>query len=469
MLALTLGLMAKSTLVTWPFLFLLLDYWPLRRPFDWRLLLEKAPLLLPAAGCAAVMFMMQRASGAVVSLGSVSIAERFARAALLYMSYLRISVWPANLSPYAASESGSFWWALAAGGALALATAAAVWAAWPTRTAPQRWLPVGWFWFLGTLIPTIGLVQVGGQVLADRFLYLPQIGLWIAVVWTVAAWAGSRPLRIGTLAITAALVLTLFIVAAWRQTACWQNSETLWGHALACDGQNAQAHLFMGMALHARGSDDRAERQFREALCADPDLAAAYCALGWLLEGKGDLDEAVRCYIEAIDHFGEMPEAEYSLGGILLKKGDLRGAESHLTRAIELRGDFAQARVSLAQLRQQQGADSEAVKLCREALEFDPTLAEAHVLLANSAARHGNTAEAAEHLRLAVRINPRLPDDYLNLAAAFADAGQFPNAIGAAATARDLAAAAGQPNLAADIQRRLDLLRAGKAFREGKQ
>ena len=251
------------------------------------------------------------------------------------------------------------------------------WAARPARTTPQPWLSVGWFWFLGTLVPTIGLVQVVPQVLADRFLYLPQIGLWIAVVWTSAAWAGSHPPRTWTLIAATAFVLVLFTVAAWRQTACWQNSETLWTQAIVCDEQNSDAHIFMGLALHEQHRDDLAEEHLRAAVRADPDSRSAYGSLGWLLEEKGNLDAAVRCYTEAIDHFKNAPEDEYSLGMVLWKKGDLRGAESHSTRAIELRGDFAQARVGLAQSRQRLGAgDEEVVRLCREALEIDPALAE---------------------------------------------------------------------------------------------
>ncbi len=482
-LAFALGLMAKSTLVTWPFLFLLLDYWPLRRPFDWRLLLEKAPLLMAVAGCATVMFLMQRAGAGVSSLASVSIPTRLLRAMLLYVSYLRISFWPVDLSLYAVPKVGNYWWALAAGGLLVVLTLGAIWAA----RRGQRWLPVGWFWFLGTFVPTIGLVQVGTQVLADRFLYLPQIGLWIAVVWTAArngdisdspkrpegCFARIRdvpvsvPLRNGISAVVAALVLALFTVAAWRQTACWQNTDTLWAQALACDEQNPFAHVCLGMALHEQHRDDLAEANFREALCADPESSMAYCGLGWLMEEKGDLDGAIQYFSEALARNSNLPDAEFNLGNILLKKGDLRGAESHLTRAIELRGDFAPARVSLAQLRQRQGADDEAVELCREALEIDPTLADAQLVLAGAAARRGDNADVAEHLRMAVKINPHLPDDYVTMADAYSEAGRFPDAVRAATTAHDLAAAAGQSDVAADVQRRLDSYRAGKAFHSG--
>ena len=233
--ALTLGLMAKPTLVTWPFLFLLLDYWPLGRMRsggerekrrkgegetgrggDWescrrrnhpfspspylpippsplpftnhrppsttflRLVVEKIPLLLLVAVSAAVTFLAQQSSGTVVSLESVPISQRVARGAILYVAYLAETLWPANLAAlYPGGAIAGCWPALAAGILLGLLTAGALWGAY----RGQQWLAVGWFWYLGTLLPTIGLVQVGLQVMADRFLYLPQIGICVALAW----------------------------------------------------------------------------------------------------------------------------------------------------------------------------------------------------------------------------------------------------------------------------------------------
>jgi len=545
-LALTLGLMAKSMLVTWPFVFLLLDYWPLERPFGWRLLLEKVPLLLLAAGVALVAFLMQRAGGAVTSLESVSIASRIARAAVVYLNYVRISLWPVDLSIYSVPEISGYGLPIAAGSVLALLTAGAVWAA----RRGQRWLAVGWFWFLGTLAPTIGLIQVGTQVMADRFLYLPQIGLWIAVVWAAAAWATSRRIDIpepsngrirGLVAITAS-VLAFFTVAAWRQTACWQNSETLWSHALACDQRNALAHSCLGLALQAKNQNDLAEEHFREAIRVDPGHSMAYNNLGRLLEEKGRPDEAIECYRQALAHDGKLAEAENNLGNALRKKGDLAAAAGHLNRAMTLRDAYAEADVNLALLRQQQGDPDEAARLCRVALEINPRLAEAHLLLGNLSSGRGNLADAAEHLRAAMKINPRMPEAYFSLAstllrlgqhgaalpllrlgltlqpgdvralemtarllatdpdpglrngreavelavravqlnhgrdaailgalaAAYAEDGQFDNAVRAAEVAHDLAVRAGRAELAAELQRHIDLFRAGMAFHGGK-
>ncbi len=537
-LALALGLMAKSMLVTWPFVFLLLDYWPLQRPFGWRLLLEKVPLLLLAAGVAIVAILMQRAGGAVTSLESVSIAARIARAAVVYLNYVRISLWPVDLSIYSVPVIGGYGLPIAAGSVLALLTVGTVCAV----RRGQRWLAVGWFWFLGTLAPTIGLVQVGTQVMADRFLYLPQIGLWIAVVWAAAAWATSRPVRFGGLVAIAVAVLAFFTVAAWRQTACWQDSETLWSHALACDQRNALAHSCLGLALQAKNQNDLAEEHFREAIRDDPGNSMAYNNLGRLLEEKGRPDEAIECYLQALAHDGKLAEAENNLGNALRKKGDLAAAAGHLNRAMTLRDAYAEADVNLALLKQQQGAHDEAARLCRVALEINPRLAEAHLLLGNLSSGRGNLADAAEHFRSAMKVNPRMPEAYFSLAstllrlgqngaalpllrlgltlqpgdvralemtarllatdpepglrngreavelavravqlnhgldpavlgtlaAAYAEDGQFDNAVRAAEVAHDLAVRGGRAELAAELQRQIELFRAGKAFHGAK-
>ncbi len=231
--ALALGLMAKPILVTWPLVFLLLDYWPLGRVDGgrWtvdgkepnqsttvhrppstsllRLVVEKVPLLLLVAASATVTFLAQRSGGTVVSVESVPISERIARTAVLYVAYLGKTLWPSNLAVvYPVVPMESYWPALGAGILLGLLTAGAVWGAW----RGQRWLAVGWFWYLGTLVPTIGLVQVGAQVMADRFLYLPQIGLCVALLWGAGHVAGLRPDHRWPLATVAGLVVAGLMV-----------------------------------------------------------------------------------------------------------------------------------------------------------------------------------------------------------------------------------------------------------------
>ncbi len=246
--ALALGLMAKPMLVTWPFVFLLLDYWPLGRVNGGRytvngkeanqipttvhrppttvhrppstslvrLVLEKIPLFLLVAASAAVTFLAQRSGGAVISREAVPISARIARAAVLYVAYLGKTLWPSNLAAvplYSEAMVESTWAVLGAGTLLPLLTAGALWGAW----RGQRWLAVGWFWYVGTLLPVIGLVQVNLQAMADRFVYLPQIGVCVALVWGAAHVTSSWHYRRWVCGIASALVVTSLMACAWRQ------------------------------------------------------------------------------------------------------------------------------------------------------------------------------------------------------------------------------------------------------------
>ena len=252
--ALALGLLAKSTLVTWPLLLLLLDFWPLRRPPGIELLLEKLPLLLLSVAVAIIAYFAQRGAVRLSPRNQHRCFRGFSAPAWLYAFYLGKTIWPCNLALYPVEETTGFGPAIAAWGLLLLITAAAVWAAWHGG----RWVAVGWFWFLGTLVPTIGLVQVGTEVLADRFVYLPQIGLCIAVVWSAAGLYGRGRGAIGDVrfsltssiaSIGGRVLLASLAAVAWQQTSYWRNSEMLWTHALNCTSRNFMAHFKLGKAL----------------------------------------------------------------------------------------------------------------------------------------------------------------------------------------------------------------------------
>jgi tetratricopeptide (TPR) repeat protein len=263
------------------------------------LILEKVPLLLLAAASAAVAFLSQRSGGTVISLASVPISARIARAAVLYVAYLGRTLWPVNLAVlYSEAPMESAWPAVAAGALLALLTAGALWGAW----RGQRWLAVGWFWYLATLLPTIGLVQVGMQVMADRFLYLPQIGMCVAAAWGAAHLAGSRRYRRWPLAVVAALAVAASIACAWQQTRYWRDSETLWVHTLACTPSSplarkvvdliVEGHNKLGVLSAGRGQVREAIVHFRKALEIRPEDARAHYNLGVVLAGQGKLEEA---------------------------------------------------------------------------------------------------------------------------------------------------------------------------------
>ena len=443
--ALTLGLMAKPILVTWPLLFLLLDYWPLDRQFRVGLLLEKVPLLLLVAADAAVTFLAHRSTGAVVSMESVPVLQRVFRGAVLYVAYLGKTLWPVNLAVvYPDQPMESCWPALVAWVLLALVTAGALWGAW----CGQRWLAVGWFWYLGTQVPTIGLVQVGAEVMADRFLYLPQIGLCIALAWGAADLAGPWPYHRWTFAVVAALVLAVLMACAWRQTAYWRDSETLWTHALACTSNNAVAHNDLGGDLMARGEVNEAIVHYGKALEITPDYVDAHYNLALLLASRGQFDEAILHYGKALELKPDHAEAHNNLGSVLAARGRGDEAIAHYRRALEIQPDNAEANYNLGLALAGCRQFVEAIPHYRRALEIQPDRLPAHNNLANALAAVGQFDEAIAHYRKALEIQPNYAEGRFNLGLALARRGiidealeQFQKALALASARNDRALA----------------------------
>jgi Flp pilus assembly protein TadD len=470
--ALGLGLMAKPVLVTWPLVFLLLDYWPLGRFSQRRvggagksssdgalrepaqntderfqgsdsvrnpavsqrfaprtlqvLIVEKIPLLLLVAASATVTFLAQRSGGTVISLQSVPISERIARAAVLYVVYLGKTLWPVNLAAlYPGWPVESIWPALGAGILLALLTAGALWGAWHG----QRWLAVGWFWYLGILLPTVGLVQVGLQVMADRFLYLPQIGLCMALVWGAAHIAGHGRYRRWLCAAVSALVVAGLMARAWQQTSYWRNSETLWTHTLACTSHNPRAHNSLGTALAGRGQFDEAIDHYRKALEIMPDYVKAHTNLGAALAGRGQFDEAIAHYRKALEITPDDATAHNNLGNVLADRGQVEQAIIHYRKALEIKPDDVDAHNNLGRALAGRGQVDEAIAHYRKALEIRPDDMKTHNNFGAALAGHGQVEEAIAHFRKALEIKPDFAEAHNNLGLALAGRDQVDEAI----------------------------------------
>ena len=309
---LALALLAKPMAVTLPFVLLLLDAWPLRRLQRGArtLVLEKLPLLLLAAVASALTWRAQSVSGATAGADAYPLRDRLLNACLAYAVYLRQALWPANLAvfyPHPCSVGAPVDGRTGVGALVLIAalTAAAIW-------QRRRGYPlVGWLWFAGTLVPVIGLVQVGAQAHADRYTYLPLVGLFVALGWGLWEALGRRWRPFAAVSIPLTLVLA---GAAWRQTGYWRNRATLYAHAVASTGQNWLAWNNLGLARLDDGDLAGAEQAFATAAQEKPDYADAWYNAGVALLRGGRLAPAVRAYRQALALDAANPDAWVNLG-----------------------------------------------------------------------------------------------------------------------------------------------------------
>ncbi len=356
-----LGLMCKPMLVTLPLVLLLLDYWPLQRAEPaGRLLMEKLPLLaLSAASCVAA-FLAQNA--AIHAGGTFSLPHRLGNAAAACVVYLRQMVYPAGLAAfYPVPHNGAPAWEVALAGTLLAGLSAAAWAV--RRTRP--WLLIGCVWYVAMLLPVLGVIQVGRQAHADRYTYLPQIGIYVALTWLMAEWRVNRAVRGGLFA----GMLAGLMACAWNQTGYWKNSETLWTHALACTTDNDVAHYDMGNIFLARKSLDDAIAQFQQAAQINPDYAEAHNNLGNALFQKGRLEEAITEYQKTLQINPALATVHNNLGAVLLQKGRADDAITQYREALRIKPDFAEAHYNFANALLQKGSVTEAIAHLQTAIE----------------------------------------------------------------------------------------------------
>jgi tetratricopeptide (TPR) repeat protein len=438
-----LGLMAKPMLVTVPLVLLLLDYWPLNRfvegaaPRNWRLVVEKVPLLLmSAASCMATLWAQ---SGAIAATDHVAWPWRMGNAAVSYVTYLTQWLWPVNLAvlyPHP-GDSLPIWKIVAA---IATLTAISVIAVAWRRSCP--YLLTGWFWYLVVLLPVIGLLQVGRQAMADRYTYLPQIGLCIAVVWggrhmivlltlraKMALGDLTRSVR-STFGIASAILLTTMLGCTWCQVAYWQDSETLWNRALACTTQNPVAHYNLGVALAGLGRIDGAMAQYRKAVDVKPTCAEARYNLAVLLAGRRRMDEAIAEYEEVLHDEPDFAEAHNNLGVALVARGRVAEAIGHYQEALRIMPGFGEAHNNQGNALAMLGRIDEAIVQYEEVLKINPSNAEAHNNLGAAMIRQDRVDEAVAHYRRALELKPDYAEAHNNLAVALQRQGDADAATG---------------------------------------
>jgi tetratricopeptide (TPR) repeat protein len=510
------GLMAKPMLVTLPFLLVLLDYWPLRRfelapgdpinsqhrRFNFGLIYEKIPLFFLSALSSIVTYIAQESSGAVNSLAVIPFHIRIANATVSYVSYIGKMIWPHHLAVFYPYPEAIELWKVAGAGVLLGIISVAV--CRMVRTKP--YFAVGWFWYIGTLVPVIGIVQVGVQKMADRYTYVSLIGLFIIIAWGVSdildKWRYKRIILAGSTIV----VLSAFTIYTWFQIKNWQNSITLFEHALNVTVDNSVAHINLGEALAGQGKTEDAIRHYNEALRIKPNLAAPLLNLGVALREKGEIDEAVKHFSRILRFKSDCVEAYYELAETLKKKGDVDGAVKYYLDAIRIKPDQARLYNNLGAILADKNKPGQAREYFYKALEVDPNYAGAYYNLGKISANQGQIQDAILNYRNAFRLDPDMTEalyhlswilacceseKYRNgveavklaeqlceitqygqplaldaLAAAYAEMKRFDKAVLTAEKALQLALDHGSKELAAGLKERLELYRKGLPYRQ---
>ena len=389
-----LGLMSKPMIVTLPCVLLLLDLWPLRRTEAWRrLLLEKAPFVLLTMGSAAITMIAQRSAGAMTAGEVYPLSLRAANAVWAYGRYVELTVWPRGLAiiyPYHGAIPGTRVPPIGIAVALALIVAVTLLGVWLWRKRDERSLLVGWFWFLGMLVPVIGIVQVGWQSMADRYSYLPQIGLLIAVVWPLRklAW---RDMSTCSIATAAAIFVGMALVARTQnELGYWRNDITLFTRAVDVTEKNHIALSALALGYDEIGNIPAARERYKQALAITP----------------------------------REPQLYYSIGRLYLLEKNWPLAEQWLRDALAIDSRHIDALINLGKVHAGSGRHGDAIRTFRQAVALAPDNAVAHYDLAVELAQQGNVKEALPHFEHAIRIQPTVPELHYSHSVALRQLGQ---------------------------------------------
>jgi tetratricopeptide (TPR) repeat protein len=444
LLALALGLMAKPMLVTLPAVLLLLDVWPLRRwPHDkavptryapasfGRLLLEKLPLVLIVA--AMIPLTLQAQQGAIRTLDQLPLSLRVSNALVSYVKYLGLMLWPSGLAIYYPHPFRAFplWQPVLAALLIVVLTAAVCWN-WRRRP----YLAVGWFWYMGTMVPVIGLVQVGTHELADRYTYVPSIGWSLFVVWGIAEFAARRHVPRPALVALAGGALAVCLALTWRQVGYWKNSETLWTRDLAVARECAIAQDNLGIALMYQKDRLREARDhLRRALQLGGNTPWTHGNLARVEEQLGELNEAAKHYQLAMQTEFEAEKVEqtrekslFGLGRVRERQGRFREAQEHFAAVLAINPSYAGARVGLAGALEEQGQFAEAQRHYEEALRLEPNSPELFNHLGRVLQRQQQLDESLAYFDRALQLHPDSADTWNNKGVALEQLGRLEEA-----------------------------------------
>jgi tetratricopeptide (TPR) repeat protein len=479
------GLMSKPMLVTLPFVLLLLDYWPLGRLGGQksevgsrlrRLITEKIMLFaLSALSCIATLFAQGPSA-----IDQLPFLWRLNNTFVSYVTYIWQMLWPARLAVFYPHPNVSIPLVGVTVG-IAFLVGVSLLVIYLRRTKP--YLVTGWFWYLGMLVPVIGLVQVGEQAHADRYTYLPQIGLYIMVTWTVGDLLSQSTTRVrgALIGVAAALAIVSLGVRAFGQASYWKSSETLWNHTLTVTGENDVAHNNLGFLFLRRGELDKAISEFQAALNIRSRNTETHYSLGAALiqNNLGNALARKQLWDEAIDHLQEAvrlrpdyADAYFNLGSVLFQQGRIDQAIAQWQKALAIRPTDAEAHRSLASALRKEGKLKEAIAEYEQGLNVVPEDSVAlnnlaWILATSSEASMRDGARAVTLAGKAVQASGgRDPNFLRTLAAARAEAGQFAEAVATAEAAKALASTQDKPELTSRLEEEITLYRARIALRE---
>jgi len=424
-LVFSLALMSKPITVTLPFALLLLDYWPLNRLENvsltqassrrtiFRLILEKIPLFILSALCSTITFLAQRSGGTIIELKNLPLRFRLANAVFSYLKYIGKMFWPTELTafyPFKSEELSSVWvWV-----ALAFFLVVSIIVVQLAKTC--KYLPVGWFWYLGTLIPTIGIVQAGSQAMADRYAYVPLIGLFIIIAWGANDLLMKWRYRKIILRILAFAVLIVLTICTKFQVRYWQDSLALWEHALQITENEPSAHYHLAAALAQKGRFEEAAEHGRVALeLRKTPNAEILSNMGSIYNNLGRYTEAIEAFVQALKVDPSYANAYVGLGNTFGKLGYHKEAEQAAKQAIKIEPDLAEAYSILGAAYFSQNDWTDAIETFRQAIRMQPDYAQAHYSLGLALLRSGDKNAALKQYQILKKLDAEKANMLLGL------------------------------------------------------
>jgi tetratricopeptide (TPR) repeat protein len=428
--AFALGLMAKPMLVTLPFLLILLDYWPLLRmsilnrqsstlnsKFSiLNAVFEKIPFFALSVVSSVITFLIPLGSGVMEHIDALSFKDRIANAFLSYARYIGKLFWPRNLAVFYPFDADNFASRQVAMCVLLLIVISIL----VIRFGQNRkYLPVGWFWFVGTLVPVIGFVQVGMQSLADRYTYIPYIGLFIMIAWGLPELLSKWPQRKIAFGLSMVIVLTTLGICTHQQVSYWNNSITLFSHAIEVTQNNYLAYNSLGVAYYSLGRYQETIESCKQAIKIKPGYTQAHYNLGLAYSRLGRWQEAVESNKQAVRIKPNYAEAHNDLGVTYGNLGRWQDAIEEYQQTIKIKPDYADAHYNLGIAYGKLGRSQEAIDAYRQAIRIKPGYAQAHYNLGVAYSRLVRWQEAVESYKQAVRIKPDYADAHYNLGVAY--------------------------------------------------